>query len=469
MKSWKYTPIALALIAAFPAAMAQSNADLLKELQNLQKRVTELEGKLKEAQTKPAGAAATGPQWGMTPEQTADFNRVQLKQDAIEEAIEAAGLKGLKITGYMDPAYIYNWRQDRAGFQFLNSQGDGYYYDTSFIGSAVIDFTKETESGTRWKLTLSPQRGVGEAIGAGIVQEASVSIPLTDLETRLIAGQIPDWSGYEYQSPVLNPFTTHNLLYDFTLPFAYTGVGLDLTRGDWWIRTMVANLNSTIQNAGDTSPVLAVRVDYSKSEFQGLGFAGVYGKVTNFAGAGNIDTDTFPTAVGANDDRTATALFEVDGYFTRGDWTYQGQVSYGQQKKASINSFLLGDNSTARWYGASGLVGFKIMPRLQLLARADYLYNKDNGGGFFQFSSPDGRNGIGPRASIDAAGDTVYGSNGANRYALSLGVNYAFNENTTFKAEYRFDGATQNVFEDVDSGNFKKYNQLLGTSVVVFF
>jgi hypothetical protein len=461
MKTWKYTPLALALVVAFPAARAQSNADLLKELQNLQKRVTELEGKLKEAQTKPAGAAATGPQWGMTPEQTAEFNRVQLKQDAIEEAIEAAGLKGLKISGYMDPAYIYNWRQDRAGFQFLNSQGDGYYYDTSFLGSAVIDFTKEMEGGTRWKLTLSPQRGVGEAIGAGIVQEASVSIPLTDLETRLIAGQIPDWSGYEYQSPVLNPFTTHNLLYDFTLPFAYTGVGLDLTRGDWWIRTMVANLNSTIQNSGDTSPVLAVRVDYSKSEFQGLGFAGVYGKVANFAADG---------PGGQTDDRTATALFEVDGYFTRGDWTYQGQVSYGEQKKASINSYLLGENSTARWYGASGLVGFKIMPRLQLLARADYLYNKDNGGGFFQFSSPDGRNGIGPRASIDATtGDTVYGNNGANRYALSLGVNYAFNENTTFKAEYRFDGATQNVFEDVDSGNFKKYNQLLGTSVVVFF
>ena len=40
--------------------MAQCNADLLKELQNLQNRVTELEGKLKEAQTKPAGAAATG-------------------------------------------------------------------------------------------------------------------------------------------------------------------------------------------------------------------------------------------------------------------------------------------------------------------------------------------------------------------------------------------------------------------------
>ena len=55
------------------------------------------------------------------------------------------------------------------------------------MGSATIDFTKETDSGTRWKLTLSPNRGVGAVIDAanakGIVQEASVSVPLTDLST----------------------------------------------------------------------------------------------------------------------------------------------------------------------------------------------------------------------------------------------------------------------------------------------
>ena len=53
-----------------------------------------------------------------------------------------------------------------------------------------------------------------------IVQEASVSVPLTDLQTRFIAGQIPDWSGYEYLQPTLNKLITHNLLFDFTLPKA---------------------------------------------------------------------------------------------------------------------------------------------------------------------------------------------------------------------------------------------------------
>jgi hypothetical protein len=33
------------------------------------------------------------------------------------------------------------------------------------------------------------------------VHEASVSVPLGDLQTRFIAGQMPDWSGYEYLQP----------------------------------------------------------------------------------------------------------------------------------------------------------------------------------------------------------------------------------------------------------------------------
>lgn len=449
MRTWQPTTLALALCLAFPAAQAQSMADVLKELQTLKERVTELEGKLKAAESKPAGA-----QWGMTPEQAQEFARVQVKTEAMEDNVEMWGIKGLTISGYAEPAFIWNKRQNRSGFQFLNDQADGYFYDTSFIGAASIDFTKETDSGTRFKLTLTPQRGVGAAIGGGIVQEATVSIPLSDLQTRLIAGQVPDWSGYEYQQPTLNPFTTHNLLYDFTLPFAYTGVGLDITRGKWWYRAIVGNLNSTIRSADETSPMLAYRVDYSRGEFQGFGFAGMHGKVFNFA------TETNTTA----------HLFEIDAYFIRGDWTVQGQFSYGQHDKASINSALLGDDSDARWYGVSALAGHFVTPRLQLLARADYLSNKKNGGGYFQFSEPDDRNGIGPEiVGFDIDDAPIYGTQGSNRYALTLGMKYALNQNTTLKAEYRFDGANRKVFYDVDSDTYKKNNHLLGGSIVVFF
>lgn len=446
------TLLTLALTAAFPA-LAQSNEELLKELRALKDRVADLEKKLA------APAEAPKAQWGMTPEQAAEFNRISAKTEAMQDNFTDQGYTGLKISGYIEPAFIYNKRQDRAGFQFLNQQSDGYAYDTSFIGAASIDFTKETESGTIWKLTLTPNRGVGAAIdGASIVQEATVSIPLGSLQTRLIAGQIPDWSGYEYQQPTLNPFTTHNLLYDFTLPVGYTGIGLDHTEGKWWIRTAVGNVNATTRGPGEKSPVWAFRADYSKGEFDGWGFASLIGKAPNF----NTGTNTM------------AVLAELDGYYTRGDMTLQGQISYGQQKQGAITPDAAGNWRDSQWFGLSGLAGYMFTPRLQGLVRADYIRNSKNGGGLFAYNGYtvvdggtieygyDGRNGIGP----DLNGDL---NRGANRYAVTLGMKYAFDPVTTVKLEYRLDGADRAVFDDVSTGKVSKTNHLIGASLVVAF
>lgn len=447
MKFLRPSLLAVALASAFPA-MAQSNADLLKELQSLKGRIADLEQKLADKPTQP--------QWGMTPEQSAEFNRIAVKTEALQDNFTDQGYKGLKVSGYMEPVFIWNKGQNRAGFQFLNQQSDGFAYDTSFMGTAAIDFTKETESGTIWKLTLAPNRGVGAAIdGMSIVQEATVSVPLGDLQTRLIAGQIPDWSGYEYQQPTLNPFTSHNLLYDFTLPIGYTGVGMDIKDGKWWYRGAVGNVNSTIKASGQKAPMLAYRVDYAKGEFNGFGFAGMHGKAANF----NLDGGA-----------TTAHLFEVDGYFTRGDWTFQGQLSYGQQKQAAIAPDADGNLRDARWVGVSGLMGYMFTPRLQGLVRADYINNAKNGGGLFGYTGvqdvdagvyADTRNGIGATAEDP--------DRGANRYALTVGLKYAFDTATTMKVEYRYDGADRAVFDDVKSGTLKKNNQMLATSLVVAF
>ena len=473
------TLIALALAMAFPA-QAQSNEELLKELRALRDRVNELEKKLATQPAAPAGAAAAaggaaGAQWGMTPEQARELNRVTMKAEATEDNLEMQGFKGLTISGYMDPAFIYNQRQNRSGFQFLNGAGDdGYAYDNGYIGTVSLDFQKEMENGTKWRLTLSPNRGT-ESVMTGsnrLVHEATVSIPLSDLNTRLIAGHMPDWSGYEYLQPTLNPLITHNLLFDFTLPTAYTGVGLDVTAGKWWMRGMVANVNAAQKTSFNETPSFVGRVDYSRGEFSGFGGSMLVGKVTNFN-----DLD--------NDSLAVTA--EVDGWFTRGDLTLGGQLSYGQQEKAAIVPDAGGGLRDARWWGVSGLAGYKITPRLQGLIRADYINNEKNGGGLFGYTglwvpdedttaSPpmlsvnDGRNGIGPDGNLCLVTPTDADCNrGANRYAISFGLNYLFNENTTFKAEYRYDGADRAVFYDVRSDTYKKTNQLLGASVVVSF
>ncbi len=436
---------ALAIGATFACgAWAQSPADLLKEIQALKDRVAELEGR------KATGAPASA-QWGMTPEQSAEFNRIAVKAEAMEDARDASGLKLLKISGYMDPTFIYNKRQNRAGFQFLNAvSDDGYNFDNSYFGAAVIDFQKETDSGTKWRLTLAPNRGVGAVFdGQSPVHEASISVPLTDLQTRFIAGQIPDWSGYEYLQPTLNKLITHNLLFDFTVPTAYTGAGMEITSGKWIVKSVIANLNSSKRTSGNKAPTLNYRVDYSRGEFQGFGFAGSHGKAANFADPNGVDS--------------RLDLFELDAYFIRGDWTVQGQVGVGKHKGAAVtpdpNTGALRD---ASWWGASGLVAYKFAPRIEGTARLDHVNNKKNGGGLLGYTSADDRNGIGP----DPSGDPEVG---ANRSALTLGASWLFNLNTTFKAEYRIDRANLPVFLDVKNSTYSKTNQLFGASVLVFF
>lgn len=466
MTPQRLTVLAFALAAAFPA-MAQSNADILRELQALKAKVSELESKLKEQESKQ-------PQWGMTPDQVKELNRVTIKAEAMEDSRDALGFKGLKISGYMDPTYIYNRAQNRSGFQFLNQVGDdGYNYDNSYFGAAVIDFVKETDSGTRWRLTLAPNRGVGAVVdGSSPVHEASVSVPLTDLQTRFIAGQVPDWSGYEYLQPTLNKLITHNLLFDFTLPTAYTGAGMEVTRGKWIVKGMLANMNATRKGSGNTTPVVTYRVDYSRGEFQGFGFAGVHGKGANF----NIDPVTLAQA---KDSRVN--LFEFDAYFIRGDWTVQGQLSVGSQKDAAIvPDPVSGALRDARWTGLSALAAYKFTPRFEGTVRADYLKNSKNGGGLLGYtgywdpaggSLNDSRNGIGVDGTLDCVTDPTIGAcnTGANRTALAFGLSYLFDQNTTFKVEYRLDRANQPVFLDVRDQTYRKSNSLLGASVLVAF
>ena len=459
--------VALALGATLAgAASAQSPADLLREIQALKARVAELEAKQQAA--RPAGAPSAA-QWGMTPEQASEFNRIAVKTEAMEDARDASGLKLLKISGYMDPAFIYNKRQNRAGFQFLNAvSDDGYNYDNSYFGAAVIDFQKETDSGTKWRLTLSPNRGVGAVFDTvSPVHEASISVPLTDLQTRFIAGQIPDWSGYEYLQPTLNKLITHNLLFDFTLPTAYTGAGLEITSGKWIVKGMLANLNASRRTSGNKTPVVTYRVDYSRGEFQGFGFAGVHGKAANFADPNGVDS--------------RVDLFEVDAYFIRGDWTVQGHLSMGKHRDAAIapdpNTGALRD---ASWTGASALAAFKWTPRFETTGRLDYVNNKKNGGGLLGYTGywdpvnsrlGDSRNGIGVDGTQDCLTDpTINACNrGANRTAFTVGASWLFNLNTTFKAEYRLDRANLPVFLDVKTNTFAKSNQMFGASVLVSF
>lgn len=100
---WRLKPLAAALVAsagllAPVLGHAQSNQELLKELQSLKDRIQQLEDKLQQNAAKPAPAPAAAPAVSVE-----DFNRVSMKVEAAEDAQDASGMKGLKISGMMDP------------------------------------------------------------------------------------------------------------------------------------------------------------------------------------------------------------------------------------------------------------------------------------------------------------------------------------------------------------------------------
>lgn len=470
MKSLRPTALACAIALAFGAAtpaFAQSNADVLKELNALKARIAELEKKLAAVPDAPADGQPA--QWGMTPEQAAEFNKLVVKSEALEDAQESHGYKDLKISGYMDPSYIWNKNQNRAGFQFLNAVSeDGYNYDNSYFGTVQLDFQKELEGGTKWRLTLMPQRGAGsvaDPAGNSIVHEASFSIPMGDLQTRLIGGQIPDWSGYEYIQPTTTKLVTRGLLLDFTEPTTYTGLGMEIIRGKYDLKAMIANFNSTINQPKQFAPVLTYRLDYSKGEFSGWGLAGVEGKVANF------NYGVLPDA----SQNTMLHLIEADAYFIRGDLTLQGQVGFGRQKGAAITPDADFKARDSQWWGLSGLAAYKLDPRFEAVVRADYINDSKNGGGLLGYTGyfddeggtyGDYRNGIGISPNCPALDSSC---KGANRAAIAMGFNYLLTANTTIKAEYRLDLASQAVFYDVKSDSYKKNNSLLGATMVVSF
>lgn len=467
---------ALAIALAFPlAAMGQSAQDLKSELDAMKVRMKQLEAMVEQLNNKAAKVETE------TVENQTEFNRMKIKTEAIEDQLEVSGFKGLKISGYIDPTYIYNQRQDTSSVVFMKnfsdvngtgahpSQKAAYAYDNAFFGTALLRFEKEMEGGTKWLLELMPHKSYGDGGGynlGSMINQATVVMPLQDLNNRFLAGQFGSWPGYEYQlaAGTQNKKTiTNSLLFDFNEPSFMTGFGYEHLEGKWDIKTLLGNANNgRITDRKD--PSFHWRVDYSKGEYQGWGSSGLHGKTGAFTHENYIEFDT---------------------YFIRGPLTLQGQVETGRVTKAAYNG---GDT---KWIGLSGLAAYKFTPRLEGITRVDYIKNNGNGGGLPSIVFPSGcktadlltdptgatlldtacgdyRNGFGP--GVDNVTGLITNPNkGANRYALTFGLNYSLTPNAIVKFELRRDGSSENSFFDVPSQTYKKDNLLFGASTVISF
>lgn len=408
----------------------------------------------------------------------ADVRRMQLKLDALDDAHEQSGLAGLKISGMMDPTYVASSNRRSAGFNFLNNfdavergaagQDSAYAFDNSFFGMVLLQFDKEMQGGTKFHLQLVPHKSASSSFNLGsIVHEATVTIPLDDPNTRLVAGQFADFTGYEYFLAHQTKLVTHNLLFDFTQASYYTGAGVEFVRDAWTTKVLVANMNKSSFKDHEHSPVLVFRTDYANGEYSGIGVTGQFGKYLG----------------------KRIAMLSTDAFFTRGALNVNAQVNAGQWRGMAFNG---GD---ARWIGASLLGTYKVTPRLELIARADRLVNDRNGGGTIATlftgcrdgagdavgctdaavadpGAGDARNGFGPTQDALAralARGTPGAVPGTNRSELTLGVNYTIQSNALLKVEARRDWASEAAFLDASDNRYRKHNDLFATSLVVTF
>lgn len=357
-----------------------------------------------------------------------------------EDSALKSGFSGLAFKGVLEAQYLYDKNFNSANG--LTSATPGFSVGNGSAGIGMLEITKQAEGGEgiNWTLRLTP--GGANVNGSNLVHEASVSVPLSASGTRLIAGLIPDWQGYEYSFGNQNPLVTHNLLFNFASATNYTGAGLQHTFGPVAAKFMLANIDAPSTNK--KAPGLVYNAYWTISEFSYANFSGAHSRRKDAA-----------NAVSPFD------LIALDGGYTRGDLSLNGQVSLGSLKGGAAN----GSVDDAKWFGLSGFSGYKVTPRLQAIARYDYINNRKNGGGMFYDPSAAATI-FGPE--LDETGLANDINRGTIRSALSLGFNYAVNPSTQWKTELRFDRSSGFNFLN-ENGSPTKSNTTVGTAIVVSF
>ena len=444
--------VALAGVLPWAGAHAQSVADLQKEIQALRAQLQTLQQKVEAISAQPEATPLAQ-----------QVNRLEQRLDLGEDDTEKSGFKGLKINGVIEAAYKRN--SIGASNEFSASAG----YAVGEFG--MVQITKESQDGegVDWTLRLLPG-------GNPLVHEASLSIPLNKT-TRIIAGFMPDFQGYEFAFPnanatLGNQLITHNALYDLAGATAYTGAGMAYTLGGgkYAFKWLVGNADSASDDSTVTRPVAWFDNGAGLTAPTDIAAAQSMAKTVIFAARGDwyVNDTTYVGLSGLHGGGNRVFdIMALDGGITRGDWQVNGQFSIGRMDRAGANG------SGTSWQGVSGLVGYKIVPRLQLLARADYLMNSENGGGTYYDNGGIYGNGLGPERASDGSfaydADTGLATKGANLMRLTVGTNYQVNSSTQWKTEFRLDQSSGYNFLNADGVTYSKDKQSMATSLVLSF
>ncbi|SCK28006.1 DUF3138 family protein [Vogesella sp. LIG4] len=492
--------ISIAVIAALPqiasADAAATDNEMAARLDAMQRKIDALESALKNT-----GITTSDQQ--SRDDETEDIkqrlNKQELLVQSLTDAANTGPIAGLSVTGYIDPVYIYNRNAKTSGFSFMN-HANNYTYFNSSIGDVFLDIKKTFGTGPTAPfvdIQLEPNRGAGNvtldgAAGGGIFNTAQVTFPL-DETNQFVAGLMPGLSGYEYQSSNQFPTLTHNLLYDFSAPGYFAGVGYNgsTASGDYSWKVLLGNEqnrthpNSVLDaNGGSHSnrnPTLAWRIDKVKGLWD-WGWSAAVGKQSVYTGnaQNSCQEGSFGLNCLSNSPFTPYMYTEFDASYVAADFTFNAELDLGRQKSAAWNG---GD---ADWWGFSLLAlrkwRFEPLGLIGSSLRFDYLDTSRNGGGAgttftggsaldgMQASAgTDGVNGFGIAPSCLASSpNNGLECRGARRQDIALDFMLYPTSNVTVKFEYRHDWADLPVFQKSD-GSWSKSNDVIGSSFIYSF
>jgi outer membrane murein-binding lipoprotein Lpp len=486
------------LIAGLPGVShADTSIDELKsELLTLQRKVDELEKSAAAA----ASAKSQNPDPGVSATEFASLKQQVAKQDLQVETLSTAASEGptagLSVTGYLDPVYLYNRNARSGGFSFLDHNSAYTYYNGN-AGDVYLDIKKTFGVGPlapSAEIQIQPNRGAGNttldgAKGNNMFNTAFVTIPHDDAN-QFVAGLMPSLAGYEYQQSNTLPTLTHNLLYDFSIPGYFVGIGYNGSHGEYTWKVILGNEQNLTHaaTASDSSarlhtnltPMINWRIDRSKGAWD-WGWSAAVGRQLIYSGnaAGDCTSGGFGYNCSSSGAFSTYMFTEIDASYAVADSTFNAEFDLGNQKHAAWNG---GD---ATWWGFSLLYTQKWrLPTIGLMgfaARWDYLNDSKNGGGggntyvggssIAGSASPgtDGLNGFGiDPACLASSNNNGQSCKGANHQDIALDLMFYPAVSYTVKVEYRHDWSNRNVFQRAD-GSWRKSNDVIGTTLVYTF
>lgn len=327
-------------------------------------------------------------------------------------------LSGISVSGYIDPTYVYNQRQHINSFLFGDSSSStGYHYYNSTFGDLFLDVNKKFAGGSSIDVQIMPTRGYGSGNNS-IINAAYATVPVTD-KFSVLAGQIPAWDGYESEASTAMDTITHNLLYDFSEPGYFTGVGGEYSSGPYTVQMLLANTWNTSINTSFREPTLEYRFSVAPTSTFSYGLYGTIGKIAS------ANPNVGPTTRFFND---------LDATYSSGPVTLSGQFDHGYQSRGAANG------GTAEWYGFSVLGNYKFTPMAGFTVRYDYLNDTKNGG----HDVGDPQDGF-----ITNPADP---NGGPLREAVTTALMLYPMKHVTVKLEYRHDWASYASFADANTG-----------------